>query len=99
MVAQAHIHTGGPALKPVRTPQARPRIAVPAPAPGRTADTLCEACQGSGEIWLLDRHAGAVWMPCGCGVSRDGAASASWLAIFVYPCVAAGVCASMFFLL
>ena len=62
-------------------------------------ETGCEACNGSGEVWLMDRHAGAVWMRCGCGAARDGGASASWLAIICYPCAAFGICASVLFLL
>lgn len=65
----------------------------------RAMEASCEACQGSGEIWLLDRHAGAVWMPCGCGSARMRGTPASWLAIVGGPCIAAGLCASVYFLL
>ncbi len=99
MVAQAQIRIGGPALQPTPRPQAKFGTALPAAAPARTTETNCDACHDSGEVWLLDRHAGAVWMPCGCGAARDGGTSASWLAIVGYPCAAAGLCASVFFLL
>ena len=102
-MAQARIQIGErqaklPVRPPARASQTRSRVAASPPS-GLAATESCEACQGSGEIWLLDRHAGAVWMPCGCGAARDGAMSASWLTIVCYPCVAVGLCASAFFLL
>ena len=88
MVAQAHGPIGR--NEAVRAPTLARDVGV-GPA--------CGACHDSGEIWVLDRHAGAVRMACGCGLAGGSPAAGGWFSVVAYPCAAAGLYATIFFLL